>query len=119
MIAVLLAVFVVPQPWGIPLIIGAVLFEIAETIFWIRLSRRGAPRAGPETIIGETGVVVEACRPVGRVRVRGEAWRARCDGNAAVGTPVTVVDRDGLTLIVEAAVAGQSHSGIGTGDGES
>ena len=100
-IAVLLAVFVVPQPWGIPLIIGAVLFEIAETAFWIRLSRRGAPRAGPETIIGETGVVVEACCPLGRVRVRGELWRARSDADATVGSPVRVVDRDGLTLIVE------------------
>ena len=98
---VLLAIFVVPDPWRFPIIGLAVIIEIAETTFWMRRSRRGSAKAGPETMIGELGRVVTPCDPIGEVRLHGELWRARCEPHAGVGQRVRVVSRDGLTLMVE------------------
>ena len=100
---VLLAVFVVPDAWDVPVVIGFGILEIAETTFWWRRSRRAAPKVGAETLIGATGIAVTDCRPSGTVRVRGEVWQARCDTGAAAGDGVRVLDRDGLTLTVEPA----------------
>jgi membrane-bound serine protease (ClpP class) len=52
-------------------------------------------------LVGATGRVVQACRPDGEVRVNGEVWRARCESHARVGEPIRVVERTGLTLLVE------------------
>lgn len=102
-IGVLLAIFVVPDPWTFPVIGLAVIVEIAETMFWMRRSRRGSAKAGPETMIGEVGRVVTPCDPLGEVRLHGELWRARCESDAAVGQRVRVRAREGLTLVVEHA----------------
>ena len=99
--AVALAVFVLPPPWGLLLVIAAGVVELAESWFWIRFSRRWHIRAGAETLIGSTAKVVSECRPLGQVRVRGELWRARCDSGAGVGEAVRIVGREGLTLLVE------------------
>ena len=101
--AVLLAVFVLPDPWGWPVVALAVLFEIVETSFWIRVLRRVPVRAGPEALIGSPARVVRTCRPLGEVRVQGEVWRARCEAGADEGQQVLVRSRDGLTLVVEPA----------------
>jgi membrane-bound serine protease (ClpP class) len=99
--AVALAVFVLPHPWGLLLVIAAGVVELAESWFWIRFSRRWRIRAGAETLIGSTAQVASECRPLGQVRVQGELWRARCDAGAAVGETVRIVGREGLTLLVE------------------
>jgi membrane-bound serine protease (ClpP class) len=56
---------------------------------------------GAETLIGATARVVSDCRPLGQVRLRGELWRARCEAGASAGDTIRIVDRDGLTLLVE------------------
>jgi membrane protein implicated in regulation of membrane protease activity len=99
--AVVLAVFVVPHPWGLVLVAAAGVAELAESWFWIRFSRRRRVRAGAETLIGATAQVASDCRPMGQVRVQGELWRARCEHGAGVGEAVRIVGRDGLTLLVE------------------
>ena len=99
--AVLLALFVVPAPWGLVLVSLAAVVEVAETYFWIRLSRRRRVQAGAETLIGARAVVASPCRPAGQVRVQGELWRARCDAGAEPGETVRIVGREGLTLLVE------------------
>ena len=40
------------------------------------------------------------CRPSGRVRVRGESWRARCQDGIGAGEPVVVLAVSDLTLEV-------------------
>ena len=100
-IAVILAVFVVPSPWGLVLVGVAAIVEIGETFFWIWLSQRHRVKVGAETLIGARAEVVAPCRPVGQVRIQGELWRARCEGNADIGDTVRVVERRGLTLLVE------------------
>jgi membrane-bound serine protease (ClpP class) len=99
--AILLAVFVLPTAWGIVAVATALVVEVAETWFWIRLSRRRRARVGAEALIGALGEAVTECRPEGYVRVAGELWQARCPDGADVGQPVRVVARDDLTLSVE------------------
>lgn len=99
--AALLAYFVLPGAWDVPVLALAAVVEIGETFFWIYLSRRGRVKMGPETLVGATGRVVTACRPRGQVRVQGELWSARCEGGAEVGETVRVRGLEGLTLFVE------------------
>jgi membrane-bound ClpP family serine protease len=96
-----IAVFVVPDAWTLPVIGLAVVVEVGETLFTLWWSRRAPPKVGVETLIGATGRVVEPLRPIGRVRVRGEVWRARGSEELDRHVPVRVTDRDRLTLTVE------------------
>ena len=100
-VAVILAVFVVPSPWGLVLVGVAAVIEIGETFFWIWLSQRHRIRMGAETLLGASAEVVTPCRPEGQVRIQGELWRARCESGADPGDKVRVVERNGLTLLVE------------------
>lgn len=103
LVGVIIGLFVVPDGWTLPVIIGAGVIEIAETYVTLKISRRGAPKVGPELIVGSTGRVIDACRPIGRVRIRGETWRARCEEGADPDDLVRVVAREALTLVVEPA----------------
>ena len=101
LIGILIALFVVPAPWSVVVVVGAAALEFAETAFSVWISRRGVPQVGVETLAGAMGRVVADCLPAGTVRVGGETWRARCDGGARAGDRVRVRARDGLVLIVE------------------
>jgi membrane-bound serine protease (ClpP class) len=100
-LAGLIFLVVVPWPWNIVVFVVCVLIGAAELVYWwFRV--RGLPvSAGAETIVGEVGEVVEVCAPVGKVRVGGELWRARCAVRAEVGEQVRVVSRTRLELTVE------------------
>ena len=100
-VGILLAIFVFPDGWEIPVIVGFGMFEVVETALTWRLSQMWAPRVGPETLIGATGRVVRECRPEGTVRVNGEEWRARSETGASAGERIRVVGRERLTLMVE------------------
>jgi membrane-bound serine protease (ClpP class) len=101
--AILLAIFVLPEGWAIPVVVVAAVVEVAETLFWLWLSRRGRVQMGPETLVGAVASVVTPCTPFGQVRLQGELWQARCDEGAEVGERVRVRALDGLTLVVERA----------------
>lgn len=103
LVALALALFVLPSPWGIVAVAAGVVVEIAEAAFLWRLSHRRAPTVGIEALIGANAVVATPCRPLGQVRVNGELWQARCDVGAGEGTAVTIRAVDGLTLLVEVA----------------
>jgi membrane-bound serine protease (ClpP class) len=97
-----LALLVLP-PWlGLIAIVTGIVVEIAEVGFWIRFLRRYKVRTGSEGLVGTVAEVVEACDPEGRVRLRGEIWRARGPRSApaTVGQLVEVTAVDGLTLEV-------------------
>jgi membrane-bound ClpP family serine protease len=104
-IALALAVFVLPDRWDVPAVAIGAGIEITETAVSVWWSRRGAPKVGPETLLGATGRVVVACRPDGRVRVAGEVWNAHCEDGAEVDDLVRVIRREGLTLTVVRAEA--------------
>jgi membrane protein implicated in regulation of membrane protease activity len=99
--SILLAVFVLPDAWDVPVVVLGAVAEVAETGFWVWFSRRGDARVGPQTLIGAPAVVVQACRPTGSVRIQSEVWSARCDVGADAGDTVVVRSVEGLTLVVE------------------
>lgn len=98
--AVALAIFVLPPVLGAVAVGLAIVGEVAETYFWIRFLRRYRVSTGAEGLIGERAEVVAACDPTGRVRLRGELWRARADRPVRAGDQVRVTGVDGLTLEV-------------------
>lgn len=101
--AVLLAIFVLPSPWGLIAIIVAGIWEIAQTLYAIRWSQRRRARVGAEALVGVGARVVTRCSPSGRVAVGGEIWNARCEQGADVGDTVRVRGVQGITLLVERA----------------
>jgi membrane-bound serine protease (ClpP class) len=103
LIGLLLAVFVLPWPWGLVAVgIGAAL-DVAETgAFWWWSQRRRAT-VGAEALVGTIGVASSNLWPEGQVKVGGELWRARCPGGCDAGTRVVVRSLDGLTLVVDPA----------------
>ena len=86
----------------------AAFFLFALTLGVRALRRR--PLLGVSGLVGQTGVARGALAPEGQVSVHGELWRAVADRPLADGTPVTVVDVQGLTL----RVVGSDASGGGT-----
>jgi len=100
LIAILLAVFVLPPPWGLVAVAAAGLLETGETYLWFRWSRRRRAAVGVEALIGRAGVATTDLWPEGQVKVDGELWQARCEAGADPGQTVTVRAIDGLTLDV-------------------
>ncbi len=63
-------------------------------------------RATSSDELTELGTVVSGfdASPVGKIRIRGEIWRARCGQNSSLtlerGVRVRVLEREGLTLLI-------------------
>src|SRR3954471_6540466 len=105
LLAALLAVFVLPEPWGAVVLAVGALAEVGEAVLWFRWSKRRHPAVGVETLLGKQAVVAVVCRPRGQVRVGGELWAGVCEEGADTADTVWVigVDPDGLTLRVSPA----------------
>jgi membrane protein implicated in regulation of membrane protease activity len=93
---ILLAVFVLPWPWGLVAIVLGGLLDVAESLVLMRWSRRKRSAVGVETLVGQTAVVATPTQ----VRVAGELWEARSDRPLTPGEEVTVRALEGLTLVV-------------------
>src|SRR3989442_11089463 len=93
---ILLAVFVVPWPWGIATVIGGGLLDIGESLVLLYWSKRRRSPVGAEALVGQRAVVTSPT-PL-QVRVAGELWEARSDEPLRDGDDVVVRAIDGLTL---------------------
>ena len=98
--ALVLALFVMPAPWGVVVVASAIAWEILEKGFWFLRMRRVPVAVGREAMIGQRVDVIAACRPFGKVRLSSERWNARCSQGADVGDTVVVEAVERLTLIV-------------------
>jgi membrane protein implicated in regulation of membrane protease activity len=94
--AILLAIFVLPSPWGIMAVVAGGLADIAESVVLLKWSRRRRAATGAEALVGRTAVVTSPTQ----VRVAGEIWEARPADALVVGEEVDVTSVDGLTLQV-------------------
>ena len=103
LVALGLAIFVLPAPWGIVAVIVGAVVEIGEAVLLWRYSHRRAPAVGVDALVGSAAIVASECRPLGQVRVKGELWQARCDEGVSEGATVRVCAVDGLLLVVEPA----------------
>ena len=102
-VAILLALTVLPSPWGIVAIVVGFAIDAAETTFFVRWSKRRKATVGVETLVGRTAVVVRALTPRGQVKLDGEVWEARADYDLVPGDEVVVRAVEGLVLDVEPA----------------
>ena len=102
-LAVLAALFLVPAPWNVVLVVGAAVVEGLEVWFFRWWTRRRRSVVGAEALVGQTGVATTALAPMGHVRVVGELWQARSDQRVEPGGRVVIraVEPD-LTIVVEA-----------------
>lgn len=74
-----------------------IVYKAAQTL-------RYKAKTGKEALIGAVGVVVKDLEPTGLVRVSGEFWQAKTEGNAVrKGQKVEVIRLDGLFLVVRLA----------------
>jgi membrane protein implicated in regulation of membrane protease activity len=94
--AILLAIFVLPSPWGLVAIVAAGLTHVAESLVLLRWSRRRRSVSGVEALIGQTAIV--STPP--QVRVAGELWEATSEEPLVSGEDVEVTGVDGLRLRV-------------------
>ncbi len=94
---ILLAIFVLPSPWGILAIVTGGLVDIAESLVLLKWSRRRRAVTGIEALVGRTAVVNTPTQ----VRVAGELWEARSDRVLVPGDEVVVHGVEGLTLLVD------------------
>ena len=78
---------------------SAVLLLFVLTV--LLRSRKRPVVTGAAALIGAEGETVSWQDGEGRVRVRGEIWRARSNASLQAGSRVKVVSRDGLVLGVE------------------
>jgi membrane protein implicated in regulation of membrane protease activity len=95
--AILLAIFVLPSPWGIVAVIAGGLIDIGESLVLLKWTRRRKSTVGVETLVGQKGVV----STLTQVRVAGELWEARSDRVLVAGEEVVVRGVEGLTLLVD------------------
>lgn len=95
--AILLAIFVVPWPWGLVVVVAGGLLDVAESVALMRWSRRRRAATGAEALVGQRAIVATPTQ----VRIVGELWAARSDEVLVPGEEVVVRGVDGLTLFVD------------------
>ena len=103
LIALALAIFVLPQPWGLVAVVVAGVLDVAETGVFMWWSKRRRASVGVEALAGKVGVAMSDLWPEGQIKIDGEIWNGRCAGGCDSGTTVVVRSVEGLTLIVDPA----------------
>jgi membrane protein implicated in regulation of membrane protease activity len=100
----ILAIFVHNQYilFGVFIVLSAVMVVFSQRIAR-RITRPEPEPVGANRMVGVTGRVTADIKPpeLGRVKVRGEEWRAAAMQELAVGAAVRVVAVDGTHLVVE------------------
>src|SRR5437870_12377212 len=94
---ILLAIFVVPWPWGLATVIGGGVLDVAESLVLLRWSRRRRAVTGSEALVGSTGTMATSTQ----VRVAGELWRTKSADELVPGDEVKIVAVNGMTLTVK------------------
>jgi membrane protein implicated in regulation of membrane protease activity len=100
--AVVLAFTVLPSPWGVVAVAGALTIDVVETAVFIHWSKRRRAAVGAEALVGRTAVVVQPLTPRGQVKLDGELWEASSVYAFVPGDEVVVTQVDGLVLEVRA-----------------
>lgn len=91
---------------ALPVVVAATVLTAALLLLVLAMLLRSRKRpvvTGKEALVGAEGEALAWDGEEGRVRVRGEIWRARSSGALDPGTRVKVIDRDGLVLVVTPA----------------
>jgi membrane-bound serine protease (ClpP class) len=104
-IALLLAIFVLPSPWGLIVVALAFALEIFEIRWGLRLARARSS-VGLQAMIGKRGAAATDLNPSGQVLIEGERWSAHSAKAVGIGTTVQILSVHGLELEVEPVFPG-------------
>jgi membrane-bound serine protease (ClpP class) len=110
LVALALAVFVLPLPWGIAVVLAAIALEIVEIRWGLKLARARSS-TGIEALVGQRGEAATDLTPTGQVLLRGERWQARSSRAVESGTTVEVDAVNGLELAVTPVWPGPKQEG--------
>jgi membrane protein implicated in regulation of membrane protease activity len=89
---------------SLPLVLGSAAISALLLFFIVGLAlkvRRHPVVTGSEELREAVGESVAGFPGAGSVHLRGEIWSAHADHAIPPGTPIRVIGRDGLTLLVE------------------
>jgi membrane-bound serine protease (ClpP class) len=106
-IALALAIFVLPSPWGFIVVAGAFVLEIVEIRWGLRLARARSS-VGLQAMVGKRGEAATDLDPSGQVLIEGERWSAHSTKAVGIGTTVQILSVHGLELEVEPVFPGPS-----------
>ena len=104
------SVFLFPREGGFGMAVHPLVATVASTLvtgfLWVAVRKsieasNRRPTHDPDLLLGRTGEAKTEVGAEGSVQIAGELWSARSKRLIAPGTPVRVVDRDGLILEVE------------------
>jgi membrane-bound serine protease (ClpP class) len=98
-VALLLALFLLPLRFGIAVVIGALVLEVFEIRWGLRLARARSS-TGVEALVGQRAEAATDLDPTGQVMVHGERWQARSSRAVESGTTVEIDAVHGLELAV-------------------
>jgi membrane-bound serine protease (ClpP class) len=107
-IALVLALFVLPSPWGLVVVLLALALEIFEIRWGLKLARARSS-TGVEALIGKHAEAATDLDPKGQVLVEGERWAAHSTKAVGVGTTVQILSVQGLELEVEPVYPGPAR----------
>ena len=110
-IAIILAVFFLPSPWGIVVVLCAIALEIVEIRWGLKLARARSSTTGIESMVGQRGEAATDLDPTGQVLLRGERWQARSSRAVEAGTAVEIDAVHGLELAVSPIWPGPNDPG--------
>jgi membrane protein implicated in regulation of membrane protease activity len=94
---ILLAVFVLPSPWGLVAVVVGGVLDILESLGLLWWSKRRRVETGANALVGQTAIVANPTQ----VRIVGELWQARAKRPLVPGEEVVVRAVEGLTLFVD------------------
>jgi membrane-bound serine protease (ClpP class) len=103
LVAIVLAVLVLPQPWGIAAVVAGATVDLAQTVVYLRWSQRRHASVGVEALVGRRAVAVTRLDPSGQVRLDGELWSAVSDEPVDPGAEIVVSGVEGIRLRVRRA----------------
>lgn len=91
---------------SVPLVVSTGIFLAGGIFVVLRIAIRALKtpvRTGMESLMGLTGFVVSPLEPNGTIQLAGEEWSAITEdfGNLPSGTPIQVIDKRGIALIVK------------------
>jgi membrane-bound serine protease (ClpP class) len=91
--------------WPVLLAVAVIAFVfITIVIAKARRAMRRPQATGAESLVGTQGVTLSPLDPLGKVKVRGEIWKARTEGEALLKDErIEVLRVEGLTLVVRRA----------------
>lgn len=101
LVALLLAIFLLPSPWGAVVAVCALAVDLLEVGIGLWWNKRRKAVVGVQSLVGQMAIAVGELGPDGQVKVNGEFWTARCEQGCSSGSEVVVRRVDGLTLEVE------------------